>query len=332
MMRIRDCLKWNYTLPIVITIILAIMPHVLGFYWLNRLIHALWLVYLCSAWNIAFYAGYFSLGHSLFIGAGAYTSTFLWLRFGISPWLGMLLGGLVGTLLALGIGGLCLRFKLPILSFVIMTLAFSLIGTYAVEAMPSLGSDIGLFNSFTTSNPLNFQWVSNIPYYYIILAMAIGAIMLSRFIFRSRAGLRFRALAENPRMAVASGIDERYGLIALSASAFLAAMGGTFWAQHARFICPATVLGAHLSITIAMLTVIGGAGSLWGPVVAPAVLAPLTSIFRAELGSKYAGIDSLVYGVIIVAILLYFRKGILTWLGERRAQAKQRLQERRVVS
>jgi len=311
----------KYLKFIFITIILCCLftaPVWLGSYWIQMLIYILWTIFLASAWHLVLHGGLFSLMHGLFLGAGAYTTTVLWLSLGLSPWLGLLAGVLVAVILALFTGWLILRNQLPLLAFAAITLALSFIGMFTVNSISFLGGGNGLANHFIADNPWNFQWVNDEPYYYIILLMAIAVVIVSHFILSSRLGLFLRAGAENPRAAAASGVRIfRTRLVILVISASLTALGGGFWTQYANYIDPVRLIGPQIVVTIAILVLIGGTGTVWGAVVGPALLIPVSWILGARLGGKFAGIDMVIYGFGIVILFRFLGTGIVPWLEKR---------------
>ena len=308
-------LKRNYALSGLIFIIMLVLPFFLSRTWLSIMIYLLVTIYLCSAWNISALPGLFSLMHAVFFGCGAYLSSILWIYFHLSPWLGMIVGAFVALLLALGIGWCCFRVALPILSFAIFTLIVSTIVVFTLHSFPIGGSTEGLLLVYSGTHPLYFQFESKITFYYIILAMVIGILLLTRHIIISKMGIYSFAIHDNERVAAACGVNViRYKLIAFSISAVLTAFAGTFWAQYYRFVGPASV-EPHETIVVILLTVVGGIGTLWGPVVGPVILIPLGEILRIHL-IALPGLHLIIYGVVVVVILLGLRQGLVPWFKE----------------
>ena len=316
-MKGRLPLKLSVTAIVILTI-LALLPQLVNAYWLHISIRTLWLVYLSVAWTIAGRAHVLDLCHSTFVGVGAYTSTLLFLKLDVSPWLGMLVGMAIALLVALFIGWLCFRAQLQLLPFVMVTLAFAVIVTFLALSLGVTGGAEGLRIMRTASNSWNFQWVSKLPYYYLILGMTVLVVVIYRLIDRSKLGIYFKAIADNERGAAAIGIDiMRYKLIAIGISAILAALAGTFWAQYSSYVEPNSYLGPQLVLMLLLFAAVGGMASTWGPVVAPLVLAPLSDIFNAYLGSRYTGSAPILYGVLICLVILFLPRGVITWVEER---------------
>ena len=300
---------------------MVVLPFFLGRTWLSIMIYLLVTIYLCSAWNISALPGLFSLMHAVFYGCGAYVSTILWTYLNISPWLGMIAGALVSLVLALGIGWCCFRVALPVLSFAIFTLIVSTIVLFVLHSFPIGDSTEGLLLVYRGTNPLYFQFQSKIAFYFIILGMVMGILFLSRYIISSRIGMYSFAIHDNERVAAACGVDViRYKLIVFSISAVLTSFAGTFWAQYYRFVGPEYV-EPHETIIVILLTVVGGIGTLWGPVIGPVILIPLGEILRIYL-SELPGLHLIIYGIVLVVILLGLRQGLVPWFNGRRQRRR----------
>jgi len=294
---------------------LAVVPYLfqVSSYTLHVLIMILYFSYLSSCWNLlGGFAGQHSIGHSAFVGLGAYTSTFLFLQFGLNPWLGMLLGGGVAALAGLFIGYLSFHYRLRGLYFVLVTIAFAEILTILFSNIREIGGASGLVVPLKQEGFGLFQFRSKIPYYHVILAMTAFIILFCHRVSRSRLGYYLMAIRENEEAARAVGIPAmNYKLLATSLSAFLSAFGGTFYAQYTYFIDPPTVLGFGLSIEILIYPIVGGIGTVLGPLVGASLLYPLAEFIRTLLGAKTTGIHLMVYGGILVAIMILAPRGIL---------------------
>jgi len=304
--------------------IVAALPHFLDIYWTHVAIYTLWWIYLCVAWDISAQTRMYSIGHTLFLGAGGYVAVLLFLNLHISPWLGMWAGVLIALLLALLMGYLGFRFGLSPLSFVIMTLAFAFIADQVVTATPALGQERGFRLYFTSDDPANFLWLSKVPYYYIILAMTLGAIAVNYFILRSKLGLYFKAIHDNERAAAAAGVDIlKYKLYAFLISAALTSLAGTFWGQYAGLINPENHLAIIIGVLMILYTAIGGVGTLWGSIAVPAFFVPLGEFLRSELGARYAGANLVLIGILVVIVLVLIPQGIFRWWREWRLQRQE---------
>ncbi len=281
----------------------------------NSFVRDLWVLVAmwgaaATAWNlIGGYAGGLSLGHAAFFGLGAYTSSLLYLDFGISPWLGALAGGLVAMLSALVIGTITIRLRGPF--FALATLAFAAILGIAATNLRSLthGSE-GMTIPFAPS-PGNAIFASKLDYYYIALALLAAYVGLTWWIAGSRFGYYLVALRENQDAAQALGIDgTRVKLAATLLSAFMTALVGSFYAQYRLFFEP-SIFATSLSVQIALFAIIGGLGTVWGPLLGAAILVPLTSELQSALGSALPGIDALIYGAVLVLAILFAPDGVI---------------------
>ncbi len=302
-------------------VLLLVAPYLVSTYWLKMLIYMLWIIFMGCAWHLLLRGHLFSLMHGLFLGAGAYTSTLLWLHYGISPWLGMLAGMALTVILALPTGWLILRGTISFVSFAAMTLAFAMIAVFIVSSITSIGGSRGL--SITppmTDNAWNYQWVSPQPYYYIILAFAAASILITHLVMKSRLGLRLRSSAQNARLASLYGVSllgTRMAVFVISAVLF--SVAGTFWAQYSHYVKAMPLIGPETIVPVSLMVYIGGVGTIWGPVVGPAIMIPLVWVARREFGSQFPGIEMLLYGLVMLMMLRFVGVGILLWPQKYRA-------------
>jgi branched-chain amino acid transport system permease protein len=268
---------------------------------------------LATAWNIlAGYCGQISLGHAVYFGIGAYTSTLLGREIALTPWLGMLAGALVAVLVSQLIGYPCFRLRGHY--FAIATIGFGEIVQTSVLNWDRVGAARGLFVPIKRPDSLlNFQFhESKFVYYYIALVLLALALGVTRWIERSRRGHYFRAIKEDQDAAASLGVPvAREKQAAMAVSAALTALGGTFWAQYVLFIDPESVFPLSLSILICLVAVLGGVGSLWGPLLGAAVLVPLSEGTRVFLGGTGKALDLLIYGALIMAIAVFQPAGLM---------------------
>lgn len=275
---------------------------------------------LASAWNIlAGYCGQISLGHAVFFGIGAYTSTVLTREpLAVSPWLGMLAGAALAVLASQVIGYPVFRLRGHY--FAIATIAVGeIVQTLAIN-WDRVGGARGLFVPIRRPDSLwHLQFHQHRAAYYFIalglLALALGA---TRWIERSRRGYYFRAIREDQEAAASLGVPvarEKHWAIAVSAA--LTALGGTFYAQYVFFIDPESVLSLTLSILICLVAVLGGVGTLWGPALGAAVLIPLGEFTRILLGGGGKALDLMIYGGLIVLIAVFQPAGLMGLLRRR---------------
>ena len=259
---------------------------------------------LAVAWNIlAGYCGQISLGHAVFFGIGAYTSTLLVARAALSPWVGMLVGAALAVIVSQAIGFPVFRLRGHY--FAIATIAVGEIVQTLFLNWDWAGGARGVFVPIKRPDSfVNFQFnESKAVYYYIALGLLLLGLAVTRWLETSRRGYYFRAIREDQDAAASLGVHvAREKQRAMAVSAALTALGGTFYAQYLLFIDPETVFALSLSILICLVAVLGGVGTLWGPVIGAAVLVPLSEYTRVWLGGTGKALDLVIYGALIVVI------------------------------
>jgi branched-chain amino acid transport system permease protein len=279
------------------------------------LIHVMILVFMFGmlgvAWNImGGYAGMFSFGQAAFFGIGAYTSSFLLVTFHVNPWIGLMAGGVVAALMAAAIGYPCSNLRGHY--FAIATIAFGEIVRIHFNNWKLVNAAEGITIPMMDESLANFMFHSSkLPYYYIMLVFLLLALVICYFVANSKMGYYFRAIKESHDVAEVLGVNVvRYRLIAIMVSAFLSAMAGTFYAQYILYIDPESVMLLAISIQIVLISMLGGAGTIMGPVIGAAILIPIAELTRIWLGHRGTGVDMLIYGFLITLISVYQPQGI----------------------
>ena len=269
------------------------------------------------AWNlIGGYAKQLSLGHAAYFGLGAYTSTILQIDFGISPWIGMLAGGVVAMLASLPIGALCFRLRGPYFAIAtiataqVLMLLFLKFRDFAWGAegttIPNLGSA-----------PLMMQFETKAPYYYIALGLLTIGLAITYRIERSWMGFYLVAIGEDEDAAEAVGVNApKVKRDIYLISAFLTALAGTFYTQYIYFIDPNTAFSFNISVEAALVSIVGGVGTLWGPVLGTVLLEATSALLQSWLGSGVGGIQLTVYSLILIGVILWRPTGLLGVLTE----------------
>jgi branched-chain amino acid transport system permease protein len=314
--------------PLVIIVLLAAVPSVTSnSYVLHVLIMILFYAVLSEAWSIlAGFAGQFSLGHAAFFGIGAYTSTLLFIWSGVSPWVGMFIGAGLAVVLSLVIGFLCFRLRGPFFSLVTIAFAETLRLLF-LNWGPLTGGPVGLLVPLSGDSLANFQFLSRIPYYYTLMAITLIVIYVTYRIRNSQLGLRFMAIREDEDAAQSLGINIiRYKLIALAISVFFTALAGTFYAQYLLFLHPDAIMSLNFSIEIALPAIIGGMGTIWGPIIGSILLTPLAEFTRSILGGGYAGVYLIIYGSILILTMMFLPNGITHAIAARNRSASRSLE------
>ena len=299
---------------------LVALPPLLPKYALEVLISILFFGYLGACWNIlGGYGGQFSFGHAAFFGLGAYTSTLLFLHWGVSPWLGMVAGGALAAAFGLFAGYLSFRYGLKGPYFSLVTLAFAEMLRVVAVNWKAVGSSLGLVVPNRGSAPALFLFADKLPYYYVILAMAVGAVVVTRMVERTRMGYALAAIRENEDAAEAAGVDAlSTKLRAMALSSFLTALGGTFYAQYFSYIDPSLTFGPAISIGGLLPAIVGGAGTVAGPLLGSFVLTPISEVTRAVLRGR-AGADIMLYGLVLILVISFLPNGLMGWIRARRA-------------
>lgn len=292
--------------------LLLALPLAAGATLLHLLIIVFFYAYLGQAWNIlGGYAGQFSFGHAAFFGLGAYTSTLLYLKLGVSPWLGLLAAGCVGMAFGLFCGYLSFRYGLRGPYFALVMLAFAEMLRIVAENWTAVGGSVGILVPLQGNAPWQFQFASKVAFYYVMLALLAGITALTWGIGRSRLGTYLLAIRENEEAAAALGVDPfRTKMIAMAFSAFLTALGGTFYAQYLLYIDPEITFGPTVSIEILLRPIIGGAGTVLGPLLGSLVLTPLSETAKT-LFRGYIGVHLMIFGALLVAVIIFLPQGIM---------------------
>lgn len=280
-------------------------------YLLSIAVITLLYAYLALSWNIlGGIAGQLSLGHAAYFGIGAYTSTWLLVHFGLSPWLGMWAGAGIAVFAAVVVGMCCMQLRGAY--FALATIATTMVLKTLVEnADALLGGPRGMEVPLLRDAPLYFQHTRKEFYYVIALAFTVAAWFINRQILRSRFGYYLAAVRNDQDAALALGVPiMRYKLLAAMLSAGLTALGGTFYAQFVLYISPDKVFGANLGVVIAVVCIIGGRGTLWGPVIGALLLLPGEELARTVSGGM-VGVDMMLYGLLLMIVIRWEPLGLM---------------------
>lgn len=294
----------------------VLLPYLLSdAYMIQQVLMIVFFTYLAAAWNISGgFAGQISLGHAAFFGLGAYTSTILLVNWKITPWLGMLAGGLLAAAVAAAVGYVFVRSRG--IYFILLTLAFAEILRIIVSntlhvGRIEIGGSSGLNVPLLGSAPAWFQFETKEPYYLIALAMMLGGLWLGHAINASKVGYYLAAIRQDSDAAQAVGINVvKYKVLSLAISGFLMGLGGTYYAQLFLTVDPERVVGASLSIEIYMIVQVGGPGRVLGPLIGALVLVPLAELVRVYVGANVQGLHLIFYGVILILVVGFMPHGV----------------------
>jgi branched-chain amino acid transport system permease protein len=308
----------NRFLPLGLILLVAVYPFIFDSnFAINFGILVLFFALIGQSWNIAGgFAGQLSFGHAAFFGIGAYCSTILQLKFGVNPWLGLPAsvagGALAGALIAL----LSFRAGLRGSYFALITLAFAEAFRIIANSLAITGGGVGLLIPMQRS-AANFQFSSRIGFYYVIAALALLSIGVALWLKRSRFGARLAAIRENEDAARALGIDtfrEKVKVMALSGG--MCAAGGTFYAQYYLYIDPAVAFGVDKSVEMLLVTMIGGAGTVYGPLIGSLLLTLVGEVTRNLTEAQ--GLSLIIYGCLLVVIIGFLPNGLVDLFRMRR--------------
>jgi branched-chain amino acid transport system permease protein len=284
---------------------------------------ALFYAFIGQAWNIAGgFAGQLSFGHVVFFGAGAYASTILQLKFGFSPWLGLPAAALVGALVGFVIGFLSFRAGLKGSYFALITLAFAEVLRIVANSLDITGGGLGLLIPAKPS-AANFQFPERVGFYFLILSLTVVSVAIAVWLKRSRFGAQLAAIRENEDAARALGIDvftEKIKVMMLSGA--IAGVGGCFFSQYFLYIDPVIAFGVDKSVEMLLVSMIGGAGTVYGPLIGAVLLAVVSDVTRVL--TNVQGLSLVLYGGLLVVIIAFLPNGLIDLfqrLGRRRAKA-----------
>jgi branched-chain amino acid transport system permease protein len=307
-------IKKAYLIPIVIVaLFLAVgLPPFVGDRYIHILVMILFYGYLGACWNIlSGYTGMLSLGHGALSGICAYITVVLFMKMGLTPWIGMFLGAIATALIGMGITYLAARYGLKSMYFALLTISFSEILRLLALHWEFIGGASGLLIPMSKSPMIHFQFSEKYMYYYVILIMVVLIVLINHRIVKSKLGYYLLAIKENEDAAETVGvITSKYKVMAAGISAFLTGFGGVFYAQYLMFVSPDINLSLDFSIEIASAAIIGGIGTVLGPLVGACVLQVISEIFRVFLG-ELGSVHLIAYGLILMLVIVFMPKGII---------------------
>ena len=299
--------------------VMLVVPLFAGNYVVSMLVVVLFSAYIGQAWNLMMgYAGQLSLGHALYVGLGAYISGALFVHYGLPPWIGMLAGMAVAGLAGVVIAALSFRFGVTGVYFALLTIAFAEFTRIAFNHFAWVGGSSGLYLPVVTLTRDDIVHLRGSPtmFYYVLLALTLAALALSHLLLGRRMGFYWRAIREDHEAAQAAGIDVfRYKLAAVALSATITAIAGALMAFYDNNLYPDTAFGISRSLDIITAPIIGGLGTLFGPILGAFVLTMLSETMTslsANLGVN--GLKQWIYGATLLAIVMLQPAGLWPWL------------------
>jgi branched-chain amino acid transport system permease protein len=308
----------------VLGVLLIALPAFAGSYALSVATLILYFAYTGQAWNVMMgFAGQLSLGHSLYVGVGAYTAGALFFHYGIGPWAGLWLAMALCVAFGLVIGFLAFRFGISGVYFALLTIAFAEFTRIGFDHLDWLGGPGGMFLRVAQRDVWDLATFRGPPlmYYYTILFLAAAALALCALLLRSRAGYYWQAIRENEEAAQALGINTfRWKMLAVALSAAMTSVSGVFFAFYYNNLFPEQIFHISRSIEIILGPVIGGIGTLFGPILGAALLTLLSDGITdalAALGWEIPGIKQVFYGLVLLAVVMFLPHGIWPPLARR---------------
>ena len=300
---------------------LVAAPLVADRYLLSVLTLILYFAYVGQAWNLMMgFAGQLSLGHALYVGLGAYGAALLWFYFGIGPWLGVFAAIAIAMAAGAIVGWLGFRFGVEGVYFALLTIAAAEFTRIAFDHLGFAGGSGGLFLPYEERR-LGEWWNlrgGQVLFYYVALALAAAGIVVAARLVRSRLGYQWLAVREDERAARSLGIDAfRAKMTAVLVSSGMTAVGGVFYAFYYNNLFPGQIFDIGRSIELLLAPIVGGLGTVFGPVVGAFILTPLGEGLIAltqRLGIDAPGVKAIFYGLTLVVIIYLRPSGVWPWL------------------
>ena len=300
-----------------LTLFLVLLPAFTGSYALSVATLILYFAYTGQAWNVMMgFAGQLSLGHSLYVGVGAYAAGAIFFHYGIGPWAGLWVAMLLCAALGLVIGFLAFRFGISGVYFALLTIAFAEFTRIGFDHIDWLGGPGGMFLKVAQRDVWDLANFRGPPlmYYYTMLFLTVIAFIGCWMLLRSRAGYYWQAIRENEEAAQALGINTfRWKMAAVAISAGMTSVSGVFFAFYYNNLFPEQIFHISRSIEIILGPVIGGIGTLFGPILGAVVLTLLSdgiTELLAALGWEVPGIKQVFYGIVLLVVVMLLPHGI----------------------
>jgi branched-chain amino acid transport system permease protein len=277
---------------------------------LNFLVTALLLTLAGQGWNVlGGYGGQYSFGHAAFFGTGAYATAILQVRYGLNAWAAFAAGIAAGASVGAAIGVLTFRSRLRGSYFALVTLAFAEVLRIIASVAPITGAGVGILIKLDVG-ARTLQFASRAAFYWLILGLVAIALVITRLIEQSRFGARLAAVRENEDAARALGVDAtRVKLGAITISAAMAAAAGCFYAQYFLFVDAAIAYGPRISVEALLAPIIGGAGTVFGPLLGALLIKTLGEAARLVTGDA-PGLDLVAYGVVLIVVVAFAPHGV----------------------
>lgn len=320
----------GHALLAIVVLLLASVPLWGGSYIVTIGTLILYLALLGQSWNLMLgFAGLLSIGHALFIGIGSYTAGYLFAKQGIPPILGVFAAVALAVVAGSIIGYLGFRFSISGVYFALLTIAFAEFTRIMIDHADFLGGTQGLFLPVSAEDRKGVDLINlrghPFMFYYLIMAMALGTLGLCRWLLRSKLGYYWQAIRDDQEAAQALGINVfRYKMYAVMISSAIAGIAGVFYAFYSNSLFPQSTFAINRSIEVTLAPIVGGVGTLFGPIFGAFILTPLGEVitwgidFLKEIGAidpslKLNGLKLLIWGFVVVLIVLFKPRGLWPW-------------------
>jgi branched-chain amino acid transport system permease protein len=299
-------------------------PWIANDYMLTVLITILYFAYVGQAWNVMMgFAGQLSLGHAIYVGLGAYATAALYVHFGIGPWIGLPVAIAIAVACGAVIGFLAFRFGVAGVYFAILTIAFAEFARIGFDHFKWVGGSSGFFLPVAnyTRNDLWSLRGNPTMFYYVMLAFTVAAFVLCHLLLKSRIGYYWQAIREDEAAAQSLGVNTfRYKMIAVTISAGMTAVGGVFFAFYYNNLFPEQVFHISRSIELILGPIIGGIGTLFGPIIGAFLLTGLSEFMQELLhafGLDAPGAKQVFYGICLLVVVMVLPDGVWPWLSRK---------------
>lgn len=303
----------QFIIGLVIIVLFALAPIFIDSpYYIGVIILTTLYAYVGLAWNIAGgIAGQLLLGHITFFGLGAYTTILLLEKVGISPWLGILVSAVPSGILALIYSFLTLRYGLKLDYFALFTLSVMVVMAIIFSQLPFAGGAQGIWITQRGHLPDLMIFTTKEPYLYIALGLLLMGLIVTNWIYRSKTGTYLMAIREDEQAASCLGVNvAKYKTIAVLVTAIMEGIGGGFYVMYTTLVEPPLVFDMALNVELLTAPLIGGLGTILGPIIGALINKPFVEILRGSLAGIRAGSTLIVYGLFLILFILYLPEGI----------------------
>ena len=320
----------SLALLLVLLVALIAAPWLANDYLLTVLITILYFAYTGQAWNVMMgFAGQLSLGHAIYVGLGAYATAALYVHFCIGPWLGLPVAIAVAVVFGAIIGFLAFRFGVAGVYFAILTIAFAEFARIGFDHFTWVGGSSGIFlpvANYTRNDLWNLRG-SPAMFYYVMLVLTAAAFVLCHALLKSRVGFYWQAIREDEAAARSLGINTfRYKMYAVVISAGMTAVAGVFFAFYYNNLFPEQVFHISRSIELILGPIIGGIGTLFGPIIGAFLLTGLSELMQEllhALGFDVPGAKQVFYGICLLVVVMVLPDGVWPWLSRKLGLARR---------